>query len=214
LETDPDPIDRHFQFAELESRLYRCRDLFPEALDEFDEACQRHDAEMHTICEAFRAKWAKLPLLETYKQMAIRQQKRKDWQACLWWAERRPRALRQRRRTRGRRRGPSQAPKPSVVQARRGVPPTVATSVTPSSGGVDRSTRVCRVRQELRASPHPRPEANRLPRVPRELTTEVGAEQPWTDPGTDQDDGTAEPRIDRGHPIVGTSTAASVALIR
>jgi hypothetical protein len=88
LETDPDPIDRHFQFAELESRLYRCRDLFPEALDEFDEACQRHDAEMHTICEAFRAKWAKLPLLETYKQMAIRQQKRKDWQACLWWAER------------------------------------------------------------------------------------------------------------------------------
>ena len=34
LDEDPDPIDRHFQFAELEARLYRSRDLFPEALAE------------------------------------------------------------------------------------------------------------------------------------------------------------------------------------
>ncbi|MFC6157254.1 HIRAN domain-containing protein [Kribbella jiaozuonensis] len=88
LATDPDPIDRHFQFAELEARLYRCRDLYDSALDEFDGACKQHDAEMETICEAFMVKWSKVPLLETYRQMAIRQQKKKDWNACLWWAER------------------------------------------------------------------------------------------------------------------------------
>lgn len=88
LATDPDPIDRHFQFAELEARLYRCRDLYATALDEFDEACWRHDAEMEPICAAFMAKWGKVPLLETYRQMAVRQQKQKDWEACRWWAER------------------------------------------------------------------------------------------------------------------------------
>jgi hypothetical protein len=88
LVSDPDPIDRHFQFAELESRLYRCRDLYDEALTEFDDACKRHDAEMETICQAFMAKWGKVPLLETYRQMAIRQQKLKDWESCRWWTER------------------------------------------------------------------------------------------------------------------------------
>ena len=88
LARDPDPIDRHFQFVELESRLYRCRDLYEAALEEFDAACQLHDAEMETICEAFRTKWGKVPLLETYRQMAIRQQKKQDWQSCLWWADR------------------------------------------------------------------------------------------------------------------------------
>ncbi|MFK4085198.1 HIRAN domain-containing protein [Kribbella sp. NPDC020789] len=88
LAHDPDPIDRHFQFAELESRLYRCRDLYDSALDEFDDVCKRHDAEMDTICQAFMAKWSKVPLLETYRQMAIRQQKKKDWAECLRWAER------------------------------------------------------------------------------------------------------------------------------
>jgi tetratricopeptide (TPR) repeat protein len=88
LAVDPDPIDRHFQFAELETRLYRCRDLYESALDEFDQACRQHDAEMEVICQAFRAKWDKVPLLETYRQMAIRQQKKKDWQACLEWADR------------------------------------------------------------------------------------------------------------------------------
>jgi hypothetical protein len=88
LEHDPDPIDRHFQYAELEARLYRCRDLYESALDEFDTACRAHDAEMETICGAFRAKWGKVPVLETYRQMAIRLQKQKDWKACVWWAER------------------------------------------------------------------------------------------------------------------------------
>jgi len=88
LAVDPDPIDRHFQFAELETRLYRSRELYESALDEYDETCVRHDAEMESICAAFMAKWGKIPLLDTYRQMAIRQQKKKDWQACKWWAER------------------------------------------------------------------------------------------------------------------------------
>jgi hypothetical protein len=88
LEADPDPIDRHFQFTELESRLYRSRDLFDSALNDYDEVCARHDAEMETICAALIAKWGKVPLLDTYRQMAIRQQKKRDWNACLWWANR------------------------------------------------------------------------------------------------------------------------------
>jgi hypothetical protein len=88
LACESDPIDRHFQFAELETRLYRCRDLYDTALVEFDEACRLHDAEMEGICAAFLAKLGKIPLLETYRQMAIRQSKNKDWQACLWWSER------------------------------------------------------------------------------------------------------------------------------
>jgi hypothetical protein len=88
LSTDPDPIDRHFQFVELETRLYRCRELYDTALEEFDQACQLHDAEMETICEAFLAKFGKVPVLDTYRQMAIRQQKMADWNACIWWAER------------------------------------------------------------------------------------------------------------------------------
>jgi hypothetical protein len=88
LAAESDPIDRHFQFVELEARLYHSRDLYELALAEYDEACARHDAEMDGICEAFMARWGKVPLLDTYRQMAIRQQKRKDWQACQWWAER------------------------------------------------------------------------------------------------------------------------------
>jgi hypothetical protein len=88
LAADPDPIDRHFQFAELEARLYQSRDLYESALAEYDDACARHDAEMENICAAFMIKWGTIPLLDTYRQMAIRQQKKKDWQACKWWAER------------------------------------------------------------------------------------------------------------------------------
>jgi hypothetical protein len=43
---------------------------------------------MEGICAAFMTKWGKIPLLDTYRQMAIRQQKNQDWQACIWWAER------------------------------------------------------------------------------------------------------------------------------
>ncbi len=49
---DPDLIDRHFQFAELEARLYRSRVLYESAQAEYDDACERHDAEMDGICAA------------------------------------------------------------------------------------------------------------------------------------------------------------------
>ena len=88
LATSSDPLTRHFQFAELESLLYRCRDLDESALTEYDEACVRHDAEMESICKAFMAEWGQVPLLDTYRQMAIRQQKKGDWAACRRWAER------------------------------------------------------------------------------------------------------------------------------
>jgi hypothetical protein len=88
LAGERDPIDRHFQFAELKKRLYRARDLYDTALAEFDEACGQHAADMDPIRAAFIAKWGTVPLLETYRQMAIRKQKQKDWQACVRWAER------------------------------------------------------------------------------------------------------------------------------
>jgi hypothetical protein len=88
LATDPDPIDRHFQFCELENRLYRSRELYESAMAEYDQACALHDAEMEQICAAFMTKWGKIPLLDTYRQMAVRLQKKKDWRASRWWAER------------------------------------------------------------------------------------------------------------------------------
>jgi hypothetical protein len=88
LEHDPDPIDRHFMFCELEDRLYRSRDVFSSALAEYDDTCRQHDAEMEVIREAFLAKFGKIPVLEIYRQMAIRQQKIKDWQQAIWWVER------------------------------------------------------------------------------------------------------------------------------
>jgi hypothetical protein len=73
LERESDTIDRHFMHAHLEALLYRCRDVFASALDEYDQACRHHDAEMDGIRAAFVAKWGQVPVLETYKQMAIRQ---------------------------------------------------------------------------------------------------------------------------------------------
>ncbi|MFC0550509.1 hypothetical protein ACFFHJ_06395 [Planotetraspora thailandica] len=88
LKHDPDPIDRHFMFCELERRLYRSRDAFASALNDYDEACRQHDAEMDVIRESLLAKFGAVPLLETYTQMVIRQQKAKDWVAAIHWTER------------------------------------------------------------------------------------------------------------------------------
>jgi hypothetical protein len=88
LERETDPIDRHFMHAHLEALLYRSRDVFASALDEYDRVCQQHDAEMDSIRAAFMAKWGHVPVLETYRQMAIRKQKAKNFQQALWWAER------------------------------------------------------------------------------------------------------------------------------
>jgi hypothetical protein len=88
LQHDPDPIDRHFMYCELEERLYRSRDAFSSALAEYDDVCALHDAEMDRIRDALLAKFGKVPLLETYRQMAVRQQKAKNWPEAIWWAER------------------------------------------------------------------------------------------------------------------------------
>jgi hypothetical protein len=88
LQHDPDPIDRHFMYCELEERLYRSRDAFSSALTEYDDTCAQHDAEMNGIRDALLAKFGKVPLLDTYRQMAVRQQKAKNWPEAIWWAER------------------------------------------------------------------------------------------------------------------------------
>jgi hypothetical protein len=83
-----DPIDRHFMFCELEWRLYRLRDFEPNALADYDAVCEQHDGEMDRIAPALLAKFGAMPLLETYKQQCVRQQKAKDFARGLWWAER------------------------------------------------------------------------------------------------------------------------------
>jgi hypothetical protein len=88
LTEDTDPIGRHFTFCELEERLYRSRDAFNSTLSEYDAACARHDAEMDSIRDALLRKFGKVPLLETYHQMAIRQQKARNWAEALRWAQR------------------------------------------------------------------------------------------------------------------------------
>jgi hypothetical protein len=88
LTREKDPIDRHFVYAQLEAILYRSRNAFASALDEYDKACRDHDAEMDSVRAAFMAKWGCVPVLEMYRQMAIRQQKAHDYQQALWWAER------------------------------------------------------------------------------------------------------------------------------
>jgi hypothetical protein len=88
LAGERDVLSRHFMYAQLEALLYRSRDSFASALAEYDEACRQHDSEMDAIRLACIAKWGKVPALETYRQMAIRQQKAHDYQQALWWAER------------------------------------------------------------------------------------------------------------------------------
>jgi hypothetical protein len=88
LARETDPLSRHFMHAQLETLLYKSRDAFASALDEYDEACKCHDAEMDGIREACIAEWDQVPVLETYRQMAIRQQKAQRFEQALWWAER------------------------------------------------------------------------------------------------------------------------------
>jgi hypothetical protein len=43
---------------------------------------------MDGICGAFVAEWGTVPLLELYRQMAVRQQKAHDYRRALWWTNR------------------------------------------------------------------------------------------------------------------------------
>jgi HIRAN domain-containing protein len=88
LERESDVIDRHFMHAHLEALLYQSRGAFASALDEYDAACRQHDSEMDGIRAAFLAKWGQVPVLEIYRQMAIRQQKAKNFEQALSWAVR------------------------------------------------------------------------------------------------------------------------------
>lgn len=62
--------------------------MFASAFDEFDQTCRQHDAEMDSVRDAFLAERGSVPLLELYRQMAVRMQKAHDYRQALWWAER------------------------------------------------------------------------------------------------------------------------------
>lgn len=83
-----EPVERHFLYFELESHLYKSRETFDSALEEYDEACRQHDAEMETIRPALIGEFSGLPRLTLYKQSAIRHQKAHDFEQALWWAQR------------------------------------------------------------------------------------------------------------------------------
>jgi HIRAN domain len=88
LESEQDLIDRHFMLCELEKRLYRSRDAFASALDEFDDICRIHEGEMISIRPALLEKFGAIPLIDMYRQAAVRCQKAKNWEAMHEWASR------------------------------------------------------------------------------------------------------------------------------
>ena len=88
LDHESDLLDRHFMYAELESRLYRLRDTGADALAGYDKASGAHDDEMDDIRPLLLAKFGAIPLLETYKQQSIRQRKERNWNEGLRWAHR------------------------------------------------------------------------------------------------------------------------------
>jgi hypothetical protein len=88
LANERDLIDRHYMLCELEHRLYRSRDAFTSALDEFDVVCHEHDDEMEAIRPALLDKFGAVPVIEMYRQAVIRCQKAKQWHAAQTWAER------------------------------------------------------------------------------------------------------------------------------
>jgi hypothetical protein len=89
LEEDSDPISRHFMFTMLEEDLYACRDLWDTALGEYDEVAEQHHSEIvNGLRDALFAKFGSIPLIDTYRQAAIRTQKARDWEASLRWAQR------------------------------------------------------------------------------------------------------------------------------
>ena len=64
-------------FCELKDRLYRSRDVFASALAEYDDTCGGTTPKWRESASPAR-EVRKVPRLETYRQMAVRQQKVKD----------------------------------------------------------------------------------------------------------------------------------------
>ncbi len=88
LGTETELIGRHYLFAELESTLYGLRDKLPSALGDYDDVCRSHDAEMERIVPALVDEFGAVPLLETYRQAAIRHHRANNPGMALWWSER------------------------------------------------------------------------------------------------------------------------------
>lgn len=88
LESEHDPLDRHFMLTQIEEALYTSREAFASALDEYDACCRQHDTEMPTIRAACMTKWGKVPWLDLYRQMCVRLAKAKRFDEALQWAER------------------------------------------------------------------------------------------------------------------------------
>jgi hypothetical protein len=74
--------------CELETRLYKSRDAFASALAEYDEVCEEHHSEIEVIRAALFEKFGRIPVLDTYRQAAIRAQKARKWDAVERWARR------------------------------------------------------------------------------------------------------------------------------
>ena len=88
LESNQEPISRHFAFAELEELLYQYKEVFPGALEEYDAVATKHQQEISvTIRAAMIAKWGKLPNLVVHRQSAIRHTKAKNFAKALEWVE-------------------------------------------------------------------------------------------------------------------------------
>jgi len=88
LKSERDVVARHFMYAELERRLYHSREVYTEAIGEFDAACDAHDVEMDKIRPALIEKFHGVPVLDTYRQMCVRQSKAGQWQEVERWADR------------------------------------------------------------------------------------------------------------------------------
>jgi hypothetical protein len=88
LEKNLEPISRHFAFSQLEEIYYEYKEIFPDALKQYDELADKHHAELETtIRVAMINKWGKLPNLVVHKKSAIRHAKYKEFDKALAWAE-------------------------------------------------------------------------------------------------------------------------------
>lgn len=88
LETNLEPLSRHFAYIWLEDILYHYKDVFPDALAQYDEVCEKHAEELQTsIRAAMITKWGKLANLQVHRQSSIRHAKSKDLKKALYWAE-------------------------------------------------------------------------------------------------------------------------------
>jgi hypothetical protein len=73
LDNESDSVERHFMYHELETRLYKAREVYPTALDDYDNVVVRHNIEMDIIRSILLEEFGEIPVLDIYKQCAIRQ---------------------------------------------------------------------------------------------------------------------------------------------